>query len=216
MPRWSSGRPAFSWRWPGRRTSSSELESRFAARQEEARQNAQRQADLRHAIEAGKQQLDLDLQDLERLRVDVRDADERLSGLRQRSDVQEGEIRDARKLLDLVRGEVSDLEVARVAAESDLTHLASTCVEAVQATLDQVLAEVEAAERDGQPAPGQPMADEPEEEAGEDEGAAASAVAAEGAVAPGEAPVLAVAAAPPPRRTKRSPSSRRGSSGSGR
>jgi chromosome segregation protein len=166
-----------------------ELEARFAARQEEARQNQQHQADLREAIDAGRKQLDLDLRDLERLRVEVRDADERLSDLRQGSDAQEADIREARKALDLVRGEVGELELARVTAESDLTHLASTCVEAVQATLDQVLVEVEEAEREGQAAPGQPMAEEPEEEAGEEEGAAAGA-------AP-DAPILAVASAPP-------------------
>jgi chromosome segregation protein len=161
-----------------------ELEARFAARQEEVRQNQQRQSDLRESIEAGKTQLDLDLQDLERLRAEVRDADERLSDLRLGSDAQEAHIREERKALDLVRGEVGELELARVTAESDLTHLASTCVEAVHATLDQVLAEVEEAEREGQAAPGQPMAEEPEEEVGEEEGVA-------------DAPRAAVASAPP-------------------
>ncbi len=63
-------------------------------------------------------------------------------------------------------------------AESDLAHLASTCVEAVQATLDQVLAEVEEAEREGRAAPGVAMADEPEEEAIEEDGEAAVAAEA--------------------------------------
>ncbi len=177
-----------------------ELESRVAARQEEARQNQQRQADLRQAIEAGRQQLDLDLQDLDRLRVEVRDADERLSELRQAGDGQEADIRGARKALDQVRAEVGELDVARATAESDLTHLASTCVEAVQATLDQVLAEVDAAEREGLVAPGQPMADEPEEEAGEDEGETAPAMTPEGAaaLAAGAAIRAASAAAAPP------------------
>jgi chromosome segregation protein len=174
-----------------------ELEARFAARQEEARLNQQRQADLCQAIEAGKTQLDLDLQDLERLRVDVRDADELLSDLRLGSDHQEADIREARKSLDLLRGEVGELDLARVTAESDLAHLASTCVAAVQATLDQVLAEVEAAERAGQAAPGQPMAEEPEDETGEEEGEGAPVVADEGAAAVAEAPVLAAASAPP-------------------
>ncbi len=61
-----------------------ELESRSAARQEEARQNHERQAVLRQAIENGKARLDLDVQDLDRLRADVRDADDRLSSLRRR------------------------------------------------------------------------------------------------------------------------------------
>ncbi len=175
-----------------------ELEARFAARQEEARQNEQRQADLRQAIDAGKRQLDLDLVDLERLRVQVRDADDRLSELRLGTDAQEGEIREARKGLEGVRSEVGELDLARVTAESDLAHLASTCVEAVQATLDQVLSEVEAAEREGLVAPGQPMAEEPEEEAGEDEGELVPALAGQGAAAAvAEAPILAAASAPP-------------------
>jgi len=166
-----------------------ELESRSAARREEARQNQQRQADLRQAIEDGKRQLDLDLQDLERLRGEVRQADERLSVLRQAGDAEEIEIREARKALDALRAEVGELDLARVTAESDLAHLASTCVDAVQATLDQVLAEVEKAEREGQVAPGTAMADEPEDEAGEggepgeEEGEPAAPVAARAAPA---------------------------------
>jgi chromosome segregation protein len=175
-----------------------ELETRFVARQDEARQNEQRQADLRQAIEVGKRQLDLDLQHLDRLRVEVRAADERLAELRQTSDAREADIREARNARDVLRAEVGELDVARVAAESDLAHLASTCVEAVQATLDQVLVEVEAAERDGQAAPGQPMAEEPEEEVGEEDAAAGGAAAVEGAApAAAEAPILASGAAPP-------------------
>jgi chromosome segregation protein len=155
-----------------------ELESRFAARQEEARQNQQRQTDLRHAIEDGKRQLDLDLQDLERLRGEVRDADERLSAHHEKSDAEDGEIRESRKALDLLRAEVGELDLARFTAESDLAHLASMCVESVQATLDQVLAEVEEAEREGHSAPGIAMAEEPEGEADEEEGEAAAEAAA--------------------------------------
>ncbi len=181
-----------------------ELESRFAARQEEARQSEQRQVELRQAIEDGKRQLDTDLQELETLRGEVRAADDLLSTLHVRSGEEETGIRECRRALDEVRAEVADLDLARVTAESDLSHLASTCVEAVQATLEQVLAEVEEAEREGRPAPGTAMVEEPEEEAG-DEGVEAGAVApgaepetAGGALAvPAEAPILAVASAPP-------------------
>jgi len=172
-----------------------ELESRFGARQEEARQNQQRQSDLRQAIEDGKRQLDLDLQDLERLRGEVREADDRLTAFRQESETQEGDIRESRKALDALRAEVGELDLARVTGESDLTHLASTCVEAVQATLGQVMAEVEEAEREGQIAPGQAMADEPEDEMGEEEGETAAGGVAEGGASLGaEAPILAAAA----------------------
>jgi chromosome segregation protein len=167
-----------------------ELESRFASRHEEARQNQERRAALRQGIEDGKQRLDLDLQDLDRLRGQVREADERLTSLRLAADGEEVAIRESRKALDAVRADVSELDLSRVTAESDLAHLASTCVEAVQATLDQVLAEVEEAEREGQAAPGVAMTDEPEEEAGDEEGETAAA-APEAAVAEVAAPAAA-------------------------
>jgi chromosome segregation protein len=170
-----------------------ELESRCAARQDEARQNGERQAALRESIEGGKTRLDLDLQDLDRLRGDVRRADERLALLRLEADAEDAGIREARKALDAVRADLGELDLVRVTAESDLSHLASTCLEAVQATLDQVLAEVDEAEREGRVAPGTAMVEEPEEEAGEDEGDAALAPPAEAA------PVGAEAAAAPTR-----------------
>ncbi len=175
-----------------------ELQSRFAARQEEASQNEQRRAELRQAIEDGQRQLDQDLQDLETLRREVHAADELLSSLHVRGNEEEAGIREFRRALEEVRAEVSELDLARVTAESDLAHLAATCVEAVQATLEQVLAEVEVAEREGQAAPGTAMVEEPEEEAGEEGVEAEAPAPAEGAPgAPAEAPVVAAASAPP-------------------
>jgi chromosome segregation protein len=149
---------------------------------------------LRQAIENGKARLDLDVQDLDRLRADVRDADDRLSSLRVGADAEDAAIREARRALEGVRVEVRELELVRVTAESDLAHLASTCVEAVQATLDQVLAEVEEAEREGHGAPGVAMADEPDEDAVEEDGDAAVAVEAQGAEAEPATPDEAIAA----------------------
>jgi chromosome segregation protein len=175
-----------------------ELESRFTARQDEARQNDHRQVELRQAIEDGKRQLDLDLLDLDRLRGEVRASDDALSALRMRGDDEDVAIRECRRSLDAVRAEAGELDLVRVTAESDLAHLAATCVEAVQETLDQVLAEVEEAEREGRAAPGTAMVEEPEEEAGEEGGEGEAAVAAEAQPGtPGEAPILAVAEAPP-------------------
>jgi chromosome segregation protein len=162
-----------------------ELESRFTARQEEAHHNEHRQIELRQAIEDGKRQLDLDLLELDHLRGDVRASDDLLSALRMRGDEEDAAIRECRRALEAVRGEAGELDLVRVTAESDLAHLAATCVEAVQETLDQVLAEVEEAEREGRAAPGTAMAEEPEEEVGE-EGSEGEA-----------APILAVAEAPP-------------------
>ena len=158
-----------------------DLESRFAAREEEARQNQERRGQLRQAIEEGRRQLDVDGQELEAARVRVREADEALTALRESSDAEENAIRRARQVVDELRGEVGELEVARATAESDLAHLASVCQEAVQESLDAVLAEVEQAEREGQEAPGAAMPEEPEEDAGDEEGEGAGAAVAAGA-----------------------------------
>jgi chromosome segregation protein len=44
---------------------------------------------------------------------------------------------------------VSSLDIARVTAEAELSHLATSCLDTVQATLDDVLVDVEQLERDG-------------------------------------------------------------------
>ena len=62
-------------------------------------------------------------------------------------------IRDRARALDETRAEASELDVARATAESDLGHLAQTCVDTVQVTLDEVLVDVEALEQAGQAVP---------------------------------------------------------------
>jgi chromosome segregation protein len=59
--------------------------------------------------------------------------------------------------------------VERATAEADLTHLASSCLESLQATLDEVAAEVEQLERDGLLASPKPVDDAPEAAEAEDE-----------------------------------------------
>ena len=61
-----------------------------------------------------------------------------------------GREEDARAALDTIRAVVSELDVARATAQADLSHLAHTCEDAVNATLDEVLVEVDQLERDGQ------------------------------------------------------------------
>ena len=53
--------------------------------------------------------------------------------------------REARKALEAIHTEVSELEVARATEESHLAHLAQSCVDTLQQTLDEVVAEVQAA-----------------------------------------------------------------------
>jgi chromosome segregation protein len=124
----------------------------------------------------GRRRLDEDLAALERLRADVRKADETVDDLRNRAGTGESAIREARRQLDTVKAVVVELEVERATAEADLAHLAESCFEATQQVLDEVIADVLQMERDGLVAPDRRVveAEEPEEEL-EEEGEAAAA-----------------------------------------
>jgi chromosome segregation protein len=126
-----------------------ELEERVTARRGELERNVARREALREAIVLSERQLDDDLRTFDDLKEQVRAADETSQALRVRFDAQESTIRDARRALETVRDDASHLEVERATAESDLHHLATTCVETVQATLDEVAAEVAQLEKDG-------------------------------------------------------------------
>jgi hypothetical protein len=78
---------------------------------------------------------------------------EAVTVLRSRADELESTIKDARGVLDAIRAVVSELDVARATAQADLSHLAHTCEDAVNATLDEVVVEVDQLERDGQTTP---------------------------------------------------------------
>jgi len=58
-----------------------------------------------------------------------------------------------RAALESIRAVVSELDIARATAEADLSHLAASCVDTVQATLDEVIVEVDALELDGDAIP---------------------------------------------------------------
>jgi chromosome segregation protein len=79
-------------------------------------------------------------------------------------DAQEAEIRTARAALDETRTEAGAFDLARAQSESDLSHLAQACMDAVQLPLDTVLAEVVALEEAGEAIPDAAAlaADEPE------------------------------------------------------
>ena len=89
--------------------------------------------------------LDRDGERLETLRADVRTAEDSVTDLRQQADRIESATRESRKALELIHTDVSDLEVARATEESRLAHLAQSCVDTLQQTLDEVVAEVQAA-----------------------------------------------------------------------
>jgi len=139
-----------------------ELEQRVVTRSEELQRNVSRRDELREAIAASERQLDDDVRTFEDLREQVRTADEASQELRGQFDAQEVRIREARKALETVRDEASRLEVQRATAESDLGHLATSCADTVQATLDEVAAEVAQMEQDGLLASPKAVEDTPE------------------------------------------------------
>ena len=74
----------------------------------------------------------------------------RSSALRVEADEHEAAIKDARGALEALRAVVAELDIARATAESRSRRTSrSACVDAVQATLDEVSLEVEQLERDG-------------------------------------------------------------------
>jgi chromosome segregation protein len=144
-----------------------ELEERAAARRGELERNVSRREELREGITASERQLDDDLRTFDDLKDQVRAADDTSQALRARFDAQESTIRDARRALEAVRTEASRLEVERATAESDLNHLAASCAETVQQSLDEVASEVEQMERDGLLASPKAVEDVPEPSEGE-------------------------------------------------
>ena len=90
---------------------------------------------------------------LDALRTDVQTADDVVSGLRIQADEHDESLKGARAALEAIRAVVAELDVARATAEADLAHLATSCVDTVQATLDEVLAEVDELERAGDMTP---------------------------------------------------------------
>ena len=159
-----------------------ELEARAASLAIELEDARSRVRQLRESIAAGERQLDADIRDLDTLRQAVMTADDRVTALRSTSDEREGAIKEARGALDAIRAVVSELDIARATAEGDLSHLAYTCEDAVNATLDAVLVEVEQLEQAGQDVPDAAAlrADEPGDDE-ESRGGACSALDAEDA-----------------------------------
>jgi len=127
-----------------------ELEARAASLTTELDETRRRIERLREAIASGEAQLDADVRVLERARETVQHAEEAVATLRAQADQHELAIRDARAAYESLRSGVSELDIARATAEADLAHLAASCIEAVQATLDEVVVEVDAQEQDGE------------------------------------------------------------------
>jgi chromosome segregation protein len=149
---------------------SAELVARAGSLAAELDNTRRRVEQLSDAIVAGEAQLDVDVLALDTLRDGVQQADETVSALRARADEHELSIKDARAAFESIRTIVSELDIARATAEADLSHLAHICEDAVHATLDEVIVEVEQLERDGHATPDASVicADEAEDETDEE------------------------------------------------
>ena len=71
-------------------------------------------------------------------RTDVQHADDIVSALRVSDRRTRGSSKDARVCSNRFAHVVAELDIARATAESDLAHLATSCLDTVQATLDDV------------------------------------------------------------------------------
>ncbi len=170
-----------------------ELDARIVQLRAERNDKDQKRSSLVEAIAEGVRALDADIHALEELRAAVRVEEELVTAAHANADARESTIREARAEHDTVRTDVAGLEIARATAESDLAHLAAQAAEAVQASLDEVLAEVEQMERDGATVPdARAIAAEEPDETGEDgtEPSAADTDAANAAAAAEPLPSL--------------------------
>jgi chromosome segregation protein len=127
-----------------------ELEERIAGRRADIARTEVRREELRTSIRETEHALDDDVRALDTLKVTMRGHDERVVALRDEFNAGDHEIRGARHALEGVRAEVMQSEVAKATAAADLGHLASACLEAVGASLDEVVAAVARMEQAGE------------------------------------------------------------------
>ena len=130
-----------------------EVEHRIAACAGELEQARGRREALLQLIANEVRTLDGDIRALEALRVEVRISDDGATTVRVAVEGQDAVIREARRVLEEIRANASELDVARATAQRDLSHLAQLCGETAQCSLDQVLAEVELMEQAGHATP---------------------------------------------------------------
>ena len=148
-----------------------DIDTRVAARAAELEQLKAKREGLIHAVAEGTHLLDGDIRGLADLRELVRQADEAAADVRMRVEAQDAVIRESRQALERVRGETGELDVARATAESDMAHLAQLCEETIQASLVQILSDVEQMELAGEATPDAAAisAEEPDQDAEESE-----------------------------------------------
>ncbi len=173
-----------------------ELSERAAACRGDGELMRTQRARLLEASVEGQKLMDEGVKALEALRDEVLRADDETLVLKAATERQEQSIRDARRALDAIRALAAELDVSRATAEADLTHLAQQSLDAVQADLDTVAADVAEMERQGIMAPDaraiRSVVAEPDEDEVDGVATAAEPVVA---VAPDEDAVAGLAAA---------------------
>jgi chromosome segregation protein len=165
-----------------------DLDLRLTTRQDDLKRTLDRRSELQQGIVLSEGKLDEHVRAFDDLRERVRAAADESQALRITFDQQEGRIREARRTLEGIRAEAAQFDIECATAQSDLSHLATSCVEAVQASLDEVADEVEQLERAGLLASPRPVDDAPD--AAEVEGESEPDVA-EPAAAPAAATLTA-------------------------
>ena len=127
-----------------------ELEDRISGRRADIERTELRREELRTSIRETEHALDDDIRAIESLKITMRGLDEKVVALRTEFSAADHEIRGARHTLEGVRADVMQSEVAKATAASDMTHLAAACLEAIGATIDDVVAAVARMEQAGE------------------------------------------------------------------
>ena len=128
---------------------SRDLEARVGAAETSGADLERKSVSLKRLIDETLQMLDRDGERLDSLCGGVREAEESLSDLRIEADRIEKGTRESRKVLEAIHAEVGELDVTRATEESHLTHLAQSCVDTLQLSLEDVVAEVAASHQPG-------------------------------------------------------------------
>jgi chromosome segregation protein len=162
-----------------------DLAGRFAAARSDCDETRRRRDEIRAEVEQGARALDQEVASLDGLKIAARDAEARVAAIHADVDRQDLAIRDARRAVDEIRAALGELDVARATAESDLAHLAASCVESVQVSIEAAVAEVERLEAAGGAEPDASALAASDEEPPDDEGEA---------LAPGDEPFPAAEA----------------------
>ncbi len=113
-----------------------------------ARAETDRQRLLASVTEAEKAR-DAYARALDDLRGEIRRLDGRTSELHEQIAARDDEVKRARAELDAARVEVGQREVACATADADVSHLAEACLETLQLSLTDIVAEVDRMEAEG-------------------------------------------------------------------